>query len=210
MATGFLILALMQCRKHNAKYAITRRLLFASFAEVKTGQIVAPLVLGGVYLLPDGKLNREGFALSFDSEMHDQKIDLLKFTTFLEQKTKDSIDEIRQSFKVEKERDLLTKIMNGCIIWNRAHPEVETAVARLHVLSSYCIQCATQHNCERNVKIGSSMGKLVKERSCRVFTPWHQTISYQVGINMVWKSMTMLTDLILMAMITTPANRRPR
>ena len=161
MATGFLRLALLQCRKHNARCAITRRLLRASFAEAETGQIVARLVLGGICLLPtNGKLNREGFSASFDSKMHNQKIDLLKFADFLEQKTKDCIDEIRQSLKVEKERDLLTKIANGCNIWDRADPEVETA--RLHVLSSHCIQCATQHNCECNVKIGSSVGKTGK------------------------------------------------
>jgi hypothetical protein len=93
------------------------------------------------------------------------KIDLLKFTNFLEEKTKDCIGETRESFKVEKERDLLTKIANGFNIWNRADPEVETAAARLRVLPSCCIQRATQHNfdCERNVKIGSSMGKTGKE-----------------------------------------------
>ena len=42
------------------------------------------------------------------------------------------------------------------------YPEIESAVARLHDLSSYCIQCATQHNYERNVKIGSSIGETGK------------------------------------------------
>ena len=75
--------------------------------------------------------------------------------------TKACIGENCQCLKIEKERGLLTKIANGCNIWNCADPE-EVETARLYVLSTYWIQCATPHNYEYNVKIGSLMGKTGK------------------------------------------------
>jgi hypothetical protein len=126
------------------------------------GQIVARLLLGGTFLLPDKTISREGFSQSFDSKAHNEKIDLMKCTDFLNEKTKDCIGEIRQSLKVQKEYSpLLTKIANGFnLVWNHEHPG--TVTDRLHILSTSFIQCTTQHNCERNVKIGSLMAKTGK------------------------------------------------
>jgi hypothetical protein len=153
MADKFFLLAIRQTSKHNRRYMTTTKLVRACFGEFETGQIVARHILG------DGNLHLDIPNEPFDSSIHDRPIDLACFWNFLRKESSQAIVDIRGSHHVTTNQHILKRIAEGANIWDGS---IENKAARLHVLRTYAAAATTQHQCERAVKIGSSMTRTGK------------------------------------------------
>jgi hypothetical protein len=154
MVDKFFLLATRQTIKHNRRYMTTAKLVRACFGEFQTGQIVARHILG------DRNLHMDIPNELFNSVIHNRPINLNCWWQFLRAETSEAIADIRGSHHATTNGYILQRIAAGANIWDRS--VIENKAVRFHVFRKYAAQATTQHQCERAVKIGSSMTKTGK------------------------------------------------
>jgi hypothetical protein len=167
MPGKFFDTTIKQVKKHNRRYANSKRLLRASFAEPETSKYVARILLGRDMVDEQGLIVMDqNEPLLFESDIHGVAINISDWIKFLQLQTASSIEEIRLSDIVQRFRPHLEKIAEGFNIWDRTLPT--SAAIRLQVLNTFAAQCSTQHNNERLVKATSFLkatGKSEKKAS---------------------------------------------
>jgi hypothetical protein len=167
MPGKFFETTIKQVKKHNRRYANSKRLLRASFTKPETLKYVARILLGRDMVDEQGLIVMDqNEPLLFESDIHGVAINISDWIKFLWLQTASSIEEIRLSDIVQHFRPHLEKIAEGFNIWDRTLPT--SAAIILQVLNTFAAQCSTQHNNERLVKATSFLkatGKSEKKAS---------------------------------------------
>jgi len=112
MANQCLHCALKQVRKHNVRYARTRQLVHACFAEPSSSKYIACHILGHMIHYNQSAI-REDTLQSFFSRSHQRIIDPCLLINFMLEETSSAIDVIRGSQLIVDFKDTLVIIANG-------------------------------------------------------------------------------------------------